>query len=254
MLRYATTMSVGLSGKVAVVIGGSGDIGSAIAEELSLAGAQTVITYVEDQDAAQRVITRLNEMGGAAEAARLDARDAEQVAALFADVVHRHDRVDIVVHLPGQVVKKSFAELSDADYTAVVDLNLRTAFNVLRATGGCLADGGRCVLVSTTLTGVVPGPYGLYAAAKAGVEVMVRAAAAEWGGRGITVNAVAPGPIDNAFFRGPETADSIAAASTFSPRARLGLAEDVAPVVGFLVGDAAGWVSGQTVRVNGGMF
>ena len=123
----------------------------------------------------------------------------------------------------------------------------------MRASGQHLADGGRCVLVSTSLTGVVPGPYGLYAAAKAGVEVMVRATAAEWGGRGITVNAVAPGPIDNAFFRGPESTESITAAATFSPQSRLGRAGDVASVVGFLLSDASGWVSGQTLRANGGM-
>lgn len=242
-----------LKGKVAVVIGGSGDIGAAVSEQLAGGGATTVVTYVKDADAAEQVVRRLGEQGGIAAAARMDARSADQVEALFDDVVSRHGRVDIVVHLPGMVLKKSLTDISDDDYAQTVDLNLRTAFNVLRAAGRHLADGGRCVMVSTTLTGVVPGPYGLYAAAKAGVEVMVRAVAAEWGGRGITVNAVAPGPIDNAFFRGAETTDSIAAAGTFSPRGRLGQASDIAPVVGFLVSDAAGWVSGQTLRANGGM-
>jgi 3-oxoacyl-[acyl-carrier protein] reductase len=242
-----------LQGKVAVVIGGSGDIGSAIAEQVTQGGATTVITYLRDRAAAEEVLSRLAEQPGPAETAQLDATDATRVNALFDDVISRHGHVDIVVHLPGMVIKKSLAELSDADFTQGVESNLRTAFNVLRAGGKYLADGGRCVMVSTSLTGVVPGPYGLYAAAKAGVEVMVRAAAAEWGGRGITVNAVAPGPIDNAFFRGPETADSIAAAATFSPQGRLGHAADVAPVVGFLLSDAAGWVSGQTLRANGGM-
>jgi 3-oxoacyl-[acyl-carrier protein] reductase len=242
-----------LKGKVAVVIGGSGDIGSAIAEQVTRGGATTVITYLRDRAAAEEVVSRLAEQPGPAETAQLDATDTTQVNALFDEVTSRHGHVDVVVHLPGMVIKKSLVEISDADFTQAVESNLRTAFNVLRASGKYLADGGRCVMVSTSLTGVVPGPYGLYAAAKAGVEVMVRATAAEWGGRGITVNAVAPGPIDNAFFRGPETADSIAAAATFSPQGRLGQAADVAPVVGFLLSDAAGWVSGQTLRANGGM-
>ena len=183
-----------LKGKVAIVIGGSGDIGSAIAEQVTRGGATTVITYLRDRAAAEEVVTRLAEQPGPAETAQLDATDATQVNALFDEVASRHGHVDIVVHLPGMVIKKSLVEISDADFTQAVELNLRTAFNVLRASGKYLADGGRCVMVSTSLTGVVPGPYGLYAAAKAGVEVMVRATAAEWGERGITVNAVAPGP------------------------------------------------------------
>jgi 3-oxoacyl-[acyl-carrier protein] reductase len=242
-----------LKGKVAVVIGGSGDIGSAIAGQLCAGGATTVITYLRDREAADSVVTRLASEPGAVESAQLDATDAVQVSALFDDVAGRHGHVDIVVHVPGMVVKQWLSEISDDDYSRAVDLNLRTAFNVLRVSGRHLTDSGRCVLVSTSLTGVVPGPYGLYAATKAGVEVMVRATAAEWGARGITVNAVAPGPIDNDFFRGPETAESIAGAGTLSPRGRLGTAADVAPVVGFLVSDAAGWVSGQTLRANGGM-
>jgi 3-oxoacyl-[acyl-carrier protein] reductase len=242
-----------LQGKVALVIGGSGDIGAAIAEQLCAGGATTVITYLRDSAAADEVALRLAEQPGGVETAQLDATDPVQVAAVFGEVVDRHGHIEIIVHVPGMVLKQWLTEISDADYDRAVDLNLRTAFNVLRAAGQHLADGGRCVLVSTSLTGVVPGPYGLYAAAKAGVEVMVRATAAQWGSRGITVNAVAPGPIDNDFFRAPETPESIAGAAAMSPQGRLGTADDVAPVVGFLVSDAAGWISGQTVRANGGM-
>ena len=82
---------------------------------------------------------------------------------------------------------------------------------------------------------------------------MVRSVASEWAGRGITANAVAPGPLDNDFFRGPESAESIAWATQLSPHGRLGTAADIAPVVAFLASPAAGWISGQTVRVNGAM-
>ena len=98
------------------------------------------------------------------------------------------------------------------------------------------------------------GPYGLYSGSKAAVERMVLAAAKELGVRGITVNAVAPGPVDDSFYRAAETPGSIGAATHHSPRNRLGRPEDTAPVVGWLVSDQAGWVSGQTIRANGAMF
>jgi 3-oxoacyl-[acyl-carrier protein] reductase len=162
--------------------------------------------------------------------------------------------LDIVVHVPGAVLKKPLGEVTDADFDAVVAQNLRSAFLTLRAAGRHLAHNGRYIAISSTLAGAPPGPYSMYAAAKAGVEVMVRGAASEWAGRGITANAVAPGPIDNDFFRAPETPESIAGAAHLSPLGRLGSAGDVAPLVAFLASPAAGWVSGQTLQVNGAMY
>ena len=112
-----TGVQVVLMGKVAVVIGGSGDIGSAIAEQVTHGGATTIITYLRDRAAAEEVVLRLAEQPGPAETAQLDATDATQVNALFDEVISRHGRVDIVVHLPGMVIKKSLVEISDADYT-----------------------------------------------------------------------------------------------------------------------------------------
>jgi NAD(P)-dependent dehydrogenase (short-subunit alcohol dehydrogenase family) len=100
-----------------------------------------------------------------------------------------------------------------------------------------IADNGRYVVLSTTLTAVMTGTYGLYSGSKAAVERMILAAAKELGARGITVNAVAPGPIDDSFYRAAETPESIAAATHHSPRGRLGLPEDIAPVVGWLISD-----------------
>jgi 3-oxoacyl-[acyl-carrier protein] reductase len=110
------------------------------------------------------------------------------------------------------------------------------------------------VVLSTTLTSVMTGPYGLYSGSKAAVERMVLALAKELGARGVTVNCVAPGPVDDSFYRAAETLESIEAATHHSPRNRLGHPEDITPVVGWLVSGAAGWVSGQVVRANGAMF
>lgn len=243
-----------LEGSVALVVGGSRNMGAAIAENLAERGATTVISYAGDDAAAEKTLQRLESHRVTAEAVRSDATRSADVEALFDGVVARHGTLDIVVHLPGAVIKKPIADITDEDFDHLIDRNTRSAFYTLRAAARRLADNGRYVVLSTTLTSVMTGPYGVYSASKAAVERMVLAAAKELGTRGITVNAVAPGPVDDSFYHGAETPESVAGATHNSPRGRLGEPGDIAPVVGWLVGADASWVSGQTVRANGAMF
>ncbi|MBX6751096.1 MAG: SDR family oxidoreductase [Micromonosporaceae bacterium] len=236
------------------MVGGSGSQGAAFAENIASRGATTVISYANQDARAKQTLAALERCGVQAEAVRSDARSSAEVDALFEGVVARHGRLDIVVHTPGAVIKKPLVDFTDEDFDHLINLNTRSAFNTLRAAARHIADGGRCVVLSTTLTSVMTGPYGLYSGSKAAVERMVLAAAKELGSRGVTVNAVAPGPIDNSFYRAAETPESIEAARHHSPRNRVGRAEDVVPVVSWLISDEAGWVSGQTIRVNGAMF
>ncbi|MGC0313839.1 3-oxoacyl-[acyl-carrier protein] reductase [Kitasatospora acidiphila] len=249
-----TTAVRDLEGKVAIVVGGGRNQGAACAEELAARGATVVISYANGAEAAQETVAALRKHGVEAEAVRSDATVSADVNELFESTVRRHGRLDIVVHLPGMVLKKPLAEVTDEDFDRVIGLNTRSAFYTLRAAARLLGDGGRYVVFSTTLTSVMTGPYGLYSGSKAAVERMVLAAAKELGARGITVNAVAPGPVDTDFYRNAETPESMAAAAHHSPRGRLGQPGDIAPVVGWLVSEEAGWVSGQTVRANGAMF
>jgi len=243
-----------LDGKVALVVGGTRNLGAAIADQLAAGGATTVVSYRDGADAAGQTVARLRRHQVDAEAVRSDATVAADVDSLFESVVTRQGRVDITVHVPGAVTKKPLADFTDADFDHLIDLNTRSAFHTLRAASRYLADGGRCIVLSTTLTSVMAGPYGVYSGAKAAVERMVLAAAKELGSRGITVNAVAPGPVDDEFYHSAETPQAIAYAKQATPFGRLGRPEDVAPVVGFLAGPGAGWISGQTIRVNGAMF
>ncbi|MBU3067046.1 SDR family oxidoreductase [Nocardia sp. NEAU-G5] len=243
-----------LEGRVALIIGGTRNQGSEFARDIAARGAVTIVTYQGDEQAAKDTLGALEAFGTTAEAIRSDATSAAEVDALFAGVVARHGKLDIVVHVPGRVIKKPIADTTDDDFDQLIVRNTRTAFNTLRAAARHLADNGRYVVLSTTLTSIMTGTYGLYSGSKAAVERMVVAAANELGGRGITVNAVAPGPVDDDFFRGAETPESIAAAALHNPHGRLGLPTDIAPVVAWLVSDAAGWVSGQTIRANGAMF
>jgi len=243
-----------LEGKVALIVGGTRNQGAAYAEMIASRGATTAISYANADEAAQQTLVALEKYAVTAEAIRSDATVSADVDSLFEGVVARHGKLDIVVHMPGAVMKKPLVEFSDADFDHVIDQNTRSAFNTLRAACRHLSDDGRYVVMSTTLTSVMTGPYGLYSGSKAAVERMVLSVAKEFGPRGITVNCVAPGPVDNDFFRGAETPESILAAAGHNPRNRLGHSEDIGPVVGFLISEAAGWVSGQTVRANGAMF
>jgi 3-oxoacyl-[acyl-carrier protein] reductase len=218
-----------LAGKVALVIGGSRNQGAAIAENLAGRGATTVIGCSSGEDCAGQALVALQEHGVAAEALRADATPpADAADAIFAGAVAHYGRVDIVVHVPG---------------------NTRNAFDTLRAASRHIADNGRCVVVSTTLNSIMTGTHGLDS--KAAVERLVLAAAKELGPRCVTVNAVAPGPVETSFHRAAATKTSIAAATRHSPRNRLGTPSTIASVVGWLVSDSAGWVSGQTI---GAMF
>ena len=240
-----TTESIrDLEGKVALVVGGSRNQGAEIALHLAERGATTVISYKGNEAAAEETLRELEKRGVTAEAVRSDATSSADVDALFEGVVERHGRLDIVVHTPGAVLKKPLAEFTDEDFDHLINLNTRSAFNTMRATARTIVDGGRYVVLSTTLTSIMTGPYGLYSGSKAAVERMVLALAKELGPRGITVNAVAPGPIDDDFYRNAETEDAITAATHHSPQGRLGRPDDIAPVVGWLVSEQARWVSG----------
>ena len=179
-----------LEGEVALVVGGSRNQGAAFAENIASRGATTVISYANGVEAAEQTVALPRKPGVAAEAIQSDARVSGQVNELFEGVVRRYGKLDIT---PGAVIKKPLADFTDADFDHLIDLNTRSAFNTLRATARNIADNGRYVVLSTTLTSIMTGPYGLYSGSKAAVERMVLAAAKELGARGITV--------DDSFYR-----------------------------------------------------
>jgi 3-oxoacyl-[acyl-carrier protein] reductase len=240
--------------QVALVVGGTQNMGLAIAEELARRGAAVVISYAHDEQAASTAVKRLEALGTEAQAVHADATQADDTTALFEHVITKFGRVNVVVHLPGAVLKKQLVDVSDDDYDYVMDLNARSAFLTLREAGRRISDNGRIVVLSTTLTGVTTGFYGMYAAGKAAAEQMVKALAQEIGSRGVTVNLVAPGPVDTRFFHDQETPESVEYVIHATPRQRLGQPSDIAPIVGFLASERAGWITGQIIRANGGMF
>ncbi len=242
-----------LDGRVALVTGGAIGIGRAIALRLAAEGATVAIGHHERP--ADTVVAEIGAQGGHASAIRVDVTDRASVDAALTAVVERHGRLDIVVNNAGGLVARvRIDEMPDAHWQRVIDLNLTSAMFVTRAAAPHLPAGGRIVNISSQAAQNGGGPgASAYAAAKAGLIGFTRASAKELGPRGITVNAIAPGYIDDtpfhATFSTPEAQRSMVAATVV---ARPGLPADVAAVVAYLASPESGFVTGTVTDVNGG--
>ena len=243
-----------LDGKVALVTGAGGGLGRSVAQALASAGAQLVLNHrgPDNADLAD-LEANVARLGPAPLTLTGDMSRGAEVEQLFASTVEHCGKLDIVVHTPGRVTKTPFAETSDAEFEASLDTNVRAAFYVLRAAARRVGDGGRIITLSTSITGVTIPNYGIYAGHKAATEHYVRALAKELGPRGVTVNAVAPGPINSPFYFGVENEESFRIASRMSGAGRLGEWGEIAPLITFLCTPDAQWITAQTVRINGGM-
>ncbi len=239
--------------KVAVITGGSRGIGRAVAERLAGDGVAVAVGYAASSEAAREIVTAVRLAGGSAVAVRADVADPEQLAALFDRAESDFGGVDIVVTSAGIMRPALIAEATDKDFTEQVEVNIRGTFNALRQAARRVRDGGRIVtLSSTTLALNAPG-YGVYNATKGAVEGFIRVLAKELGSRGVTVNAVAPGPVETELFLAGKSPSDVERLAGLAPQHRIGQPPDIAGAVALLVSPDAGWISGQVIRVNGGL-
>ena len=171
---------------------------------------------------------------------------------MFEATLGAFGRVDIVINNAGLVIKKPFTDISEAEFDRSFGINAKAAFFVMQEAARCIADNGRIINMGTTILGATIPFYSVYAGAKAALEDFTRALAREIGGRGVTVNVVAPGPINDPFYHGAETPESVARATTASVAGRLGHIEDIVPVIEFLASPQSQWITAQTLFINGG--
>lgn len=239
--------------RVALVTGASRGIGRAIALRLARDGYALAVNYAGNRAAADEVVATIAATGGRALAVQADIADPDQVAALFATIRETWGRLDVVVNSAGVMALAPIADGRLADFDRIVATNLRGAYLVLGHAARAIADGGRIIALSTSVIGTALPGYGAYIAAKAGVEGLVRVLAKEVRGRGVTVNAIAPGPVATELFLDGKTEEQIARHVAATPLERLGTPEDIAGTVAFLAGPDGGWVNGQVLRANGGL-
>ncbi|WP_213229237.1 SDR family oxidoreductase [Caballeronia sp. NK8] len=239
--------------RVAIVTGASRGIGAEIARRLARDGFAVAVNYAASAKEAEALVAELREAGSAAIAVKADVASADDVRRMFGTVEAELGKVDALVNNAGVLKTVPLADTSDALYDQTFDINVRGTFNTLREAAARMNGGGRIVnFSSTTLALNMPG-YAIYNATKAAVESFTHVFAKELRGRGITVNAVAPGPVATSLFLDGKTDEQIAAFSKMPPLERLGQPDDIAAVVAFLVGPDAGWVNGQVLRANGGI-
>ncbi|MDI3417491.1 SDR family oxidoreductase [Streptomyces luteolus] len=240
-----------MSGKVALVTGGSRGIGAAIALKLAEDGADVAITYVRDEAAAQDVVGKIEATGRRGLAIRADAADAAAAVAVVERTVGAFGRLDVLVNNVGVGVLGPLDDLALDTVDRVLDVNVRSVFLTSQAAAARLGPGGRIVTVGSCMAQRVPGPGGtLYATSKAALIGLTKALARELGGRGITANLVHPGPIDTDM--NPADGPFAEAQSAMTALGRYGSATEVASMVGYLAGAEAAYVTGAEFSVDGG--
>ena len=240
-------------GQVALVTGASRGIGAAIALELAGRGLKVIGTATTD-DGAGKISAALSAHAGC-RGASLDVNDLPAAAALIDSIVEQHGGLQVLVNNAGITRDMLAMRLRDEDWDAVLDTNLKAVFRMSRAVMRTMMKQryGRVVSITSVVVAVGNAGQANYAAAKAGVAGMTRALARELGSRGITVNCVAPGFIETDM-TATLTADQRSALLGQIPLGHLGTPADIAHAVAFLASPQAGYVTGQEIHVNGGMF
>ena len=243
-----------LKNKVALVTGASRGIGRAIALTLSGYGAIVVVNYCGSKNKADEVVNQIKENGGTAIAYQADIADFEAVKTMFSDIIKEYGRIDILVNNAGITRDNLILKMSEEDFDAVIHTNLKGVFNCLKQASRIMLKQkeGRIINISS-ISGVVGNPgQANYCAAKAGVIGITKSLAKELGSRGITVNAVAPGYI-NTDMTAVLKEDLKEKVTELIPLKRLGEVEDIAETVAFLASDKASYITGQTIKVDGGL-
>ncbi|PWV98941.1 3-oxoacyl-[acyl-carrier protein] reductase [Hoeflea marina] len=239
--------------RVAIVTGASKGIGAAIARRLARDGTAVVINYSRDAGLAEQVVGDIEAGGGRAIAVAADIGSASGLPSLFDAAEEAFGGVDILVNNAGMMQLSPIAGVEDDAFERQIAVNLGGVFRGMREGARRLRDNGRIVSFSSSVVGIYQPTYGVYAATKAAVEAMTHILAKELGTRGITVNAVAPGPVETELFMTGKSEELVQSIAGMNPFKRLGQPDDIANVVSFLAGSDAAWVNGQVIRVNGGV-
>jgi len=250
--------SFDLSGKVALVTGASSGIGRATAEMLAANGARVAINFHHNADGAEAARAQITSAGGSAVAIQADVRQASGVQSLVDKTVSEFGPIDILVNNAGSLVERlRILDLTEERWDEVIDLNLKSAFLCCRAVAASMMERKTGAIVNvSSIAGRTGGALGSihYSTAKGGLITFTKGLAKELAPFGIRVNAVSPGVIDTQFHEIFSTPEMIKAYIAGIPMGRVGTPAEVAQVITFLASGVAGYLAGETIEINGGMF
>ncbi|MGO2659703.1 SDR family oxidoreductase [Mycetocola reblochoni] len=242
-----------LNGKNVLIAGGAKNLGGLIARQAAQGGANVAIHYnsASSRADAEQTLAAVEAAGSRGVVLSGDLTAPAAVARLFADAEQALGTIDVAVNTVGKVLRTPIVDTSEEEYDQMFDVNAKAAFFFIQEAGRHLADGGKIITIVTSLLAAFTDGYATYAGGKAPVEHFTRAAAKEFAWRGISVTAVAPGPMDTPFFYGQETPERVAFHRSQAMGDQLTKIEDIAPIVRFLATDGW-WITGQTIFANGG--
>jgi 3-oxoacyl-[acyl-carrier protein] reductase len=241
-----------LNGKVAIVTGASRGIGRQAAIQLAQAGVKVVVNYSSNQGKADEVVKAIEQAGGEAVALRANVGKVSEVEALFSGALERYGHVNILVNNAGVMENMAIADMTEEVFDRHFAINVKGTYFACQQAMKHMAEGGTIINFSTSVSGTMLPTYSVYAATKGAVEQLTRQLAKEFGPRDITINCIAPGQVSTEMFLNGKSEELVNSFRSMNAFGRLGEPEDIANALELLVSDKARWITGQTIRVNGG--
>ncbi len=240
--------------KVAIITGASRGIGQKIAEQLSKLGIFTIINYRTNKEEAQKVVKNITNNGGKAIAIQADISKIIDLEKLFDETIRICGKVDILINNAGIMSNNTILDVTEEEFDKHFSINVKGTYFSCQQAMEKMEENGRIINFSTSVTGVMFPAYSVYAASKGAVDQLTRQLAKEFGIKGITINAIAPGSVKTELFLHEKSLEQIESMSKMNAFNRLGETGDIADVIELLISNKSHWITGQTIKVNGGFI
>lgn len=240
--------------RTAIVTGASRGIGKETAKLLAANDINVVVNYFHDSEGARQTVQEIEQNGGTAIAMQHDISKPAEITKLFDATLSQFGEINILVNNAGAFLSKPIKDITEEDFDKIFSTNVKSVFFTMKEASSKMADNSRIINLSSSTTRVLFPTFGLYSASKAAVEQATKIFAKEMGNRGISVNAVLPGPTKTKMILAGKTEADIKQLSSVAAFNRMGEPEDIARVILLLVSEEANWINAQAIGANGGFI